>query len=50
MSHGIVVALNVTDATRYQQYREAMAPVLAAHGGGFRYAVDGVTLLGAYDR
>lgn len=32
-----MVGLTVTDDARYQQYREAMAPLLAAHGGGFRY-------------
>lgn len=37
MTHELVVALNVTDAAGYRQYREAMAPLLAAHGGGFRY-------------
>ena len=37
MTHEMVVALHVTDAAGYQQYREAMAPLLTAHGGGFRY-------------
>lgn len=37
MTHELVVALNVTDHDRYQRYRDAMAPLLAAHGGGFRY-------------
>lgn len=32
-----IVALHVTDEQGYQRYREAMAPLLAAHGGGFRY-------------
>ncbi len=33
----MMVGLTVTDDALYQQYREAMAPLLAAHGGGFRY-------------
>ena len=37
MAHEIVVGLNVTDDATYARYREAMAPLLAAHGGGFRY-------------
>lgn len=37
MTHELMVGLTVTDDTVYRQYREAMAPLLAAHGGGFRY-------------
>ncbi|MBL8897248.1 MAG: DUF1330 domain-containing protein [Planctomycetes bacterium] len=37
MAHEMMVGLTVTDDQAYQQYREAMAPLLAAHGGGFRY-------------
>ena len=37
MTHEMVVGLNVTDDANYARYREAMAPLLAAHGGGFRY-------------
>lgn len=37
MPYETVVALNVTDEAGYARYREAMAPLLAAHGGGFRY-------------
>lgn len=37
MTHEMMVGLTVTDDALYQQYREAMAPLLAAHGGGFRY-------------
>ena len=37
MTHEMMVGLTVTDDAVYQQYREAMAPLLAAHGGGFRY-------------
>lgn len=37
MAHELLVGLTVTDDTTYQQYRDAMAPLLAAHGGGFRY-------------
>lgn len=33
----MLVGLTVTDEETYRQYREAMAPLLAAHGGGFRY-------------
>jgi uncharacterized protein (DUF1330 family) len=37
MTHEMMVGLTVTDDEVYQQYRAAMAPLLAAHGGGFRY-------------
>lgn len=37
MTHEMMVGLTVTDDDVYQQYRAAMAPLLAAHGGGFRY-------------
>jgi uncharacterized protein (DUF1330 family) len=37
MAHELMVGLTVTDDAKYQQYRDAMAPLLAAHGGGFRY-------------
>jgi uncharacterized protein (DUF1330 family) len=37
MTHEMMVGLTVADDATYQQYREAMAPLLAAHGGGFRY-------------
>ena len=37
MTHEMMVGLTVTDAAVYQQYRDAMAPLLAAHGGGFRH-------------
>jgi len=37
MTHELMVGLTVTDDATYQQYRLAMAPLLAAHGGGFRY-------------
>lgn len=37
MTYEMMVGLTVTDDALYQQYREAMMPLLAAHGGGFRY-------------
>jgi uncharacterized protein (DUF1330 family) len=37
MTHEMLVALHVTDDALYLQYREAMTPLLTAHGGGFRY-------------
>lgn len=37
MTHEMMVGLTVTDDDLYQQYRTAIAPLLAAHGGGFRY-------------
>jgi uncharacterized protein (DUF1330 family) len=37
MVHEMMVGLTVRDDAVYQQYRDAMAPLLAAHGGGFRY-------------
>lgn len=37
MTYEMVVGLTVTDDDAYTQYRAAMAPLLAAHGGGFRY-------------
>ena len=33
----ILVGLQVTDDETYQDYREAMLPILKAHGGGFGY-------------
>ena len=36
MTYEMMVGLTVTDDDLYQQYRAAMAPLLAAHGGGFR--------------
>jgi uncharacterized protein (DUF1330 family) len=37
MPHELLVALDVTDEHSYAQYRAEMAPLLAAHGGGFRF-------------
>ena len=37
MTHEMMVGLTVTDDDVYREYRAAMAPLLAAHGGGFRY-------------
>ncbi len=37
MPHEILVGLNVIDPVGYQAYRDAMAPILAAHGGSFRF-------------
>ena len=37
MSYELMVGLTVTDEEGYSAYRAAMAPLLAAHGGGFRY-------------
>ena len=37
MTYEMMVGLTVTDDVLYQQYRDAMAPLLAAHGGGFRH-------------
>jgi uncharacterized protein (DUF1330 family) len=37
MPYEMRVAMNVTDRAEYQRYREAMAPILARYGGGFRY-------------
>jgi uncharacterized protein (DUF1330 family) len=31
-----MVGITVTDEAGYQRYRDAMAPLLQAHGGGFR--------------
>ncbi|MCY1062755.1 DUF1330 domain-containing protein [Nannocystis sp. SCPEA4] len=33
----MLVALVVADPVAYARYREAMAPILAAHGGSFRH-------------
>lgn len=33
----MIVALDVTDRAGYQEYRQAMGPLLEAAGGGFRY-------------
>ena len=37
MSYEMLVALNVLDDQMYQEYRDAMKPILAAYGGGFSY-------------
>ena len=37
MTHEMMVGLTVTDDDVYAQYRAAMAPLLARHGGGFRH-------------
>jgi uncharacterized protein (DUF1330 family) len=37
MTYETMVGLTVTDDVSYQRYREAMTPLLAEHGGGFRY-------------
>jgi len=37
MTHELLVGLTVTDDEAYSRYRAAMTPLLAAHGGGFRY-------------
>ena len=36
-SHEILVGLEVTDDELYQQYREAMLPILRGYGGRFIY-------------
>jgi uncharacterized protein (DUF1330 family) len=36
VSFELLVGLTVKDDEIYQQYRAAMAPLLAEHGGGFR--------------
>lgn len=33
----VLVGLYVTDDAMYHRYREAMMPILRAHGGSFRY-------------
>ena len=33
----MVVGLNIIDERLYQDYREAMIPILTTFGGGFRY-------------
>lgn len=37
MAYERLVGLQVTDPAVYQQYREAMYPLLKLYGGGFRY-------------
>lgn len=37
MAFEMLVGLQVTDDAGYARYREAMAPILARFGGGFRY-------------
>lgn len=37
MAHEMIVALEVTDREKYQDYREAMTPILKKYDGGFRY-------------
>ena len=37
MSYEILVGLNVIDDEKYQQYRNAMKPILSTYGGNFGY-------------
>src|SRR5579885_2055408 len=37
MAYERCVGLEVTDEAGYGRYREGMAPILARHGGAFRY-------------
>lgn len=37
MTFEMLVGLTVSDAAVYQQYRDAMTPILQVHGGGFRF-------------
>ncbi len=37
MGFEMLVGLTLTNESVYQQYREAMAPILVRYGGGFRY-------------
>ncbi|VAV84063.1 hypothetical protein MNBD_DELTA01-706 [hydrothermal vent metagenome] len=37
MSYEIIVGLEVTDDKKYSAYREAIAPLLNRHSGGFSY-------------
>jgi uncharacterized protein (DUF1330 family) len=37
MSYEMLVGLNVLDDQMYQEYRNAMRPILEAYGGGFSY-------------
>ena len=37
MAYELLVGLHVVDDASYQRYREAMTPLLAQHGGGFRF-------------
>ena len=36
MTHEILVGLHVSDNDKYQEYRDAMMPILRKYGGGFR--------------
>lgn len=37
MAYEILVGMHVTDDGLYARYRAGMTPILAEHGGGFRY-------------
>lgn len=37
MPHEMLIGLLVNDDSTYARYREAMLPILEAHGGGFGY-------------
>ncbi|MFW7378695.1 MAG: DUF1330 domain-containing protein [Oligoflexus sp.] len=37
MAYEMMVGLQVKNSQIYQEYRDAMAPLLAQYGGGFRY-------------
>jgi uncharacterized protein (DUF1330 family) len=45
MTYEMMVGLNVTDDELYRQYRDAMGPLLASYGGGFRYDFTIATVL-----
>ena len=49
MQHLRLVSLDVADAQAYHRYRQAMAPLLSAHGGHFVVAVEGRALIHAAD-
>lgn len=40
VAHELLVAMHVVDDDGYQAYRDAMKPILAAHGGGFGFDFD----------
>ena len=50
MSYEILVGLNVIDDLKYNDYREAMKPILSSYGGRFCYDFEVSAVLISEDR
>jgi uncharacterized protein (DUF1330 family) len=45
MTHENLIGVEVTDSDGYRAYRDAMMPILARYGGGFRYDFEVARIL-----